>query len=63
MEGLVSEDMMHAGDRVGLINDEWGLVGHELILIDPEPVPGSSQCLVDDGGERITVSRSSLRPL
>lgn len=54
---------MHAGDRVGLIDDEWSLVGHELIIVELEPVPGSSQCIVDNGGERITVSRSNLRPL
>lgn len=45
---------MHAGDRVWLIDDDWSLVGHELIMVDPEPVPGSFQCVVD-----ATASRSS----
>ena len=54
---------MHAGDYVGLFDDDWSLVGHKLILVDLEPVPGSSQCVIDADGERITVSRSNLRPL
>ena len=54
---------MHAGDQVGLLDDDWELVGHKLILVDLEPVPGSSQCVIDAGGDRITVSRASLRPL
>ena len=56
-------DVMHAGDRVGLVEDDWSLVGHQFILVDLEPVPGSSQCVVDVCGERITVSRGNLRPL
>ncbi len=54
---------MHAGDLVGVMDDDWGLIGHKLVLIDPEPVPGSSQCVIDVDGERITVSRASLRAL
>ena len=54
---------MHAGDQVGLVDDDWELVGHKLILVDLEPVPGSSQCVIDASGERITVSRAALRPL
>ena len=49
------------GERVRLADDDWDDVGHEFVLIDPEPVPGSSQCLVADNGEPITVSRARLR--
>ena len=49
------------GERVRLADDDWDIVGHELILLDPEPVPGSSQCLIADNGEPITVSRARLR--
>lgn len=54
---------IHEGDLVGLMDDDWELVGHKLILVDLEPVPGSSQCVIDAGGERITVSRAALRRL
>ena len=54
---------MSAGDRVRLADDDWDLVGHDLILLDPEPVPGSSQCLVADDGKPITVSLARLRPI
>ena len=54
---------IHEGDAVRIAEDDWGLVGHRLVLVDLEPVPGSSQCVVDDCGERITVSRASLLPV
>lgn len=49
------------GEHVRLADDDWDFVGHELIVLDPEPVPGSSQCLITDNGEPITVSRARLR--
>ena len=61
-EAIGQKIEMHAGDRVGLMDDDWGLVGHRLTLVDLEPVPGSSQCVVDADGERFTVSRASLCP-
>ena len=60
---LSSDIDIHEGDRVGLIDDDWALVGHELIVVDLEPVPGSSQCVIADAGERITVSRANLQRL
>lgn len=59
----ISIDMegISPGDRVRLVDDDWDVVGHELILLDPEPVPGSSQCLITDNGEPITVSLARLR--
>lgn len=52
----------HAGDRVSLSEDDWDNVGHSIILVDAEPVPGSTQCLIRSGDEFRTVSRASLRP-
>lgn len=54
---------LNNGDRVGLASDDWSLVGHDLILVDVEPVPGSTQCIVRADGETRTVSRAQLRPL
>ena len=50
-----------AGDHVSLSDDDWTLVGHDIVLVDAEPVPGSTQCLVKDRGEMRVVSRFDLR--
>jgi hypothetical protein len=52
-----------AGEKVALADDDWGLIGHDIIIVNVEPVPGSTQCLIRDGEELRTVSRSDLRPL
>ncbi len=49
------------GDRVALMDDDWTMVGHDIVLVDAEPVPGSTQCHVKDGGEVRVVSRFDLR--
>jgi hypothetical protein len=49
------------GQKVALANDEWSLVGRDIILVDIEPVPGSSQCVINAGGEMRYVSRAALR--
>lgn len=51
------------GEKVRLADDDWSPVGHEVIIVDVEPVPGSTQCVVREGNEVRTVSRSELRPL
>lgn len=51
----------HAGDHVALLEDDWSMVGLDLVVVDAEPVPGSSQCLVQAGRDTVTVSRASLR--
>lgn len=53
----------HAGDHVALIEDDWTELGHDIVLVDVEPVPGSTQCLVASDGATRTVSRLSLRRL
>ena len=58
---IESNEAFHAGDHVALVEDDWSMVGLDLVLVDVEPVPGSSQCLVLAGNETVTVSRASLR--
>ena len=52
---------IEAGDHVCLLTDDWTLVGLDIVVIDVEPVPGSTQCLVRADGEQRTVSRGDLR--
>ncbi len=52
---------LHAGDHVTLVDDDWTLVGHDIVLVDVEPVPGSTQCIVRSDGETRVVSRVDLR--
>ena len=57
--GLVQD--FHVGDRVALLEDDWRMVGLDFVLIEVEPVPGSSQCVIEAEGVLATVSRASLR--
>lgn len=52
-----------AGEHVALADDDWSLIGHDIVLVDVEPVPGSTQCLIRAGDECRTVSRGDLRHL
>ena len=61
MDGEVETFDLHAGDRVMLVDDDWTLVGHDLVLVDAEPVPGSTQCIIEAGGQARFVSRFDLR--
>lgn len=63
MDRTFDDSEFHAGDHVALINDDWSLVGHDLVIVDVEPVPGSTQCVVQADGESRTVSRVNLRRL
>ena len=51
------------GDKVVLADDDWSLVGSDIIILDVEPVPGSTQCVIRAGDEIRTVSRGELRAL
>lgn len=50
------------GDRVILVDDDWSVAGHDMTVVDAEPVPGSTQCIIRDGDDVRTVSRWALRP-
>ncbi len=63
MDNIDSTHDFHAGDHVALLEDDWSMVGLQLIVVDAEPVPGSSQCLIQAGRDTVTVSRASLRRL
>ncbi len=63
MDDIDSAHDFHAGDHVALLEDDWSMVGLELTVVDAEPVPGSSQCLIQAGGDTLTVSRARLRRL
>lgn len=61
MDSLDGSEAFTAGDHVALIEDDWGMVGLDLVMVDVEPVPGSSQCVIRAGGDMVTVSRVNLR--
>lgn len=44
-----------------ILSDEWKLNGKTCRVIDLEPVPGSTQCLVEVEGEIITICRHDLK--
>jgi hypothetical protein len=50
-----------AGEKVRLEHDDWSHLGSDIIIVDMEPVPGSTQCLIREGSDFRTVSRGSLR--
>ncbi len=62
MDNIDPSHDFHAGDHVALLEDDWSMVGLDLVMVDVEPVPGSSQCLIQAGRDTVTVSRASLRP-
>lgn len=53
---------LHEGDHVVLINDDWAGAGCDFVLVEAEPVPGSTQCIIEGDGQTIVVSRNDLRP-
>ena len=58
MDNIDTGHDFHAG---ALLEDDWSMVGRELVILEVEPVPGSSQCLIQAGRDTVTVSRASLR--
>lgn len=61
MDNVDANQAFQAGDHVALLEDDWTMVGLDLVVLDAEPVPGSSQCLIQAGQDQVTVSRASLR--
>ena len=61
MNGETEAFDLHIGDHVTLIDDDWSLLGHEMVLLDAEPVPGSTQCIIELDGQARFVSRYNLR--
>lgn len=52
-----------AGEKVLIADDDWNLIGRDIVIVDVEPVPGSTQCVIRAGDEIRTVSRGELRHL
>lgn len=49
--------------QVRIVRDEWFLFGRIGKVIDAEPVPGSSQMLVDVDGVKVTLSRYDVQAI
>ena len=47
-------------DTVRILSDDWSTFGQIATVIDPEPVPGSSQILLDLNGDQITLARGEV---
>lgn len=51
---------MLAGMQARILSDDWSTFGQIATVIDPEPVPGSSQMLLDLNGDQITLARGEV---
>lgn len=49
--------------RVRILSDDWLTFGQIATVLDPEPVPGSSQILLDLNGDLITLARGEVELL
>ena len=47
--------------KVRILSDDWFLFGRIGTVIDPEPVLGSSQMLIDVEGVKVTLSRHDVQ--
>ena len=45
---------------VRILSDDWSTFGQIATVIDPEPVPGSSQIMLDLNGDQITLARGEV---
>lgn len=52
--------MLEANCRVRILSDDWSIFNKIATVIDPEPVPGSSQILLDLNGDQITLARGEV---
>lgn len=48
---------------VRILSDDWFVFGRVGTVIDPEPVPGSSQMLLDVDGVQVTLSRHDVQAM
>jgi hypothetical protein len=53
---MQKRDLLKPGTRVVVLSDDWTLHRKEGTMLDPEPVVGSSQCIVELDGEEVTLS-------
>ena len=50
-------------NQVRILSDDWSVFNKIATVIDPEPVPGSSQILLDLNGDLITLARGEVEYL
>lgn len=43
------------GSRVRILSENWFLNNKEGIMLDPNPVEGSSRCIIEVEGESVTL--------
>ena len=55
--------MIMKKNQVRILSDDWSTFGQIATVIDPEPVPGSSQMLVDVKGVKVTLARHDVQAL
>ena len=46
--------------QVRILSDDWSIFNKIATVIDPEPVPGSSQILLNLNGDQITLARGEV---
>lgn len=55
--------MIMKENQVRILSDDWSVFNKIATVIDPEPVPGSSQILLDLNGDLITLARGEVEYL
>lgn len=51
------------GDKVKVIKDDWNYVGVNGIVMNANPVPNSTQCIVNVNGFNFTLSINEVEKL
>lgn len=49
--------------QVRILSDDWSTFNKIATVIDPEPVPGSSQVWLDMDGTKVVVSFHDVEPV
>lgn len=57
---MQNETSIKTGDKVRIIKDDWNYVGVTGIVMNTNPVPNSSQCIVNVNGFNITFSINEI---
>ena len=55
--------MILQNTTVRILSDDWSTFNKIATVIDPEPVTGSSQILLDLNGDQITLARGEVEYL
>jgi hypothetical protein len=55
--------MIQKQDTVRILSDDWSIFNKIATVIDPEPVPGSSQIWLDVDGVKVVVAFHEVEPV